>query len=97
MYPVSVEREYRLVFRNGLVEALLRAKHLGFGIMRKRCAGEGRQGAIGERLRPSEVGSRRIAHLIEHARCQLPGQKALYLSEPGSSANARSYSAICSA
>ena len=79
MYPVSVEFEYGVVFGNGLVEAPLRAEHLGFGIMRKRRAGEGRQGDIGERFRLHKVGGGRVAHLIEHARCQLPGQKTLYL------------------
>src|SRR4051812_30721437 len=35
---VAVERDYRLVFGNGLVEPALRAQHLTFGVMRGRAA-----------------------------------------------------------
>ena len=63
----------------GEVESLLRAQHLPLGVTRKRRVGGSRQGAIGKRFRSREVGGSRVAHLIEHARRQLPRQKTLYL------------------
>src|SRR5215469_1903433 len=35
VYPIAVNRDHRLVLRNGFFETLPRPQHLGFGKMRK--------------------------------------------------------------
>jgi len=72
VHPVAIERERSLVFGNGLFEPLLRAQHLGFGIVSKGRARRCRQGLIGEGFGTCEVGSGRVGHLIEDAGGQLP-------------------------
>jgi hypothetical protein len=69
-HPITIERDHGFVFANGLFEPLLRTPHLGFGEMRERPGRESCQGSLGERFRTSDVGSRRLAHLIMDAACE---------------------------
>src|SRR5215471_19063854 len=55
VHPIPVDGDYGLIMSNGLLKALLRAQHLGFGVMHKRRAGERREGPVGEYLCSAEV------------------------------------------
>jgi hypothetical protein len=62
---------------------MLRAQRLSPGKMRERVLGRLRQGLCDKLIRPIDIGTGRIAHVVEHPAGQRGSQSALGLDRVG--------------